>query len=153
MSQKNINEMRPFNFADKLAMTIIKNACAMSPIQFRSTLTALRLGNSILIQSRLCPTRNSHPLSLGMTFALNRCRALILAKEAGLVFSRYGLDVTLCREFSWANLRDKLVVGLLMPQPIACPTAMTTALGAGGSAASSSLLALGSERQCHYPFQ
>ena len=37
---------------------------------------------------------------------------LVLAQATGL-FSRFGLDVELLREVSWANLRDKLVVGAL----------------------------------------
>ena len=56
---------------------------------------------------------------------------LILAKEAGL-FERYGLDVTLHREVSWANLRDKLVVGNLDAAQLLAPLPMMTNLGAGG---------------------
>ena len=41
---------------------------------------------------------------------------LIMALEGG-TFARYGLDVELVREVSWANLRDKLVVG---KPPISC---------------------------------
>ncbi len=56
---------------------------------------------------------------------LNDAAPLIAAKERGF-FEREGLDVTLAREASWANIRDKVSVGLLDgahmlgPLPIAC---------------------------------
>ncbi|MGJ8689183.1 MAG: CmpA/NrtA family ABC transporter substrate-binding protein [Gammaproteobacteria bacterium] len=79
--------------------------------------------------SRLAPPEIA-AVSLGY-MRLTDAAPLILAKEAGL-FTRYGLDVTLCREVSWANLRDKLVVGLLDAAQLLAPLPMTTALGAGG---------------------
>jgi nitrate/nitrite transport system substrate-binding protein len=56
---------------------------------------------------------------------LNDAAALIAAKEKGF-FADEGLDVALAREASWANIRDKVSVGLLDgahmlgPMPIAC---------------------------------
>ncbi len=79
--------------------------------------------------SRLAPPEIDN-ISLGY-MRLTDAAPLILAKEAG-VFKRYGLDVTLCREVSWANLRDKLVVGLLDAAQLLAPLPMTTAMGAGG---------------------
>ncbi len=79
--------------------------------------------------SRLAPPEIDN-ISVGY-MRLTDAAPLILAKEAGL-FKRYGLDVTLCREVSWANLRDKLVVGLLDAAQLLAPLPMTTALGAGG---------------------
>lgn len=69
-------------------------------------------------------------LSLGY-MRLTDAAPLILAQEAGL-FSRYGLDVTLKREVSWANLRDKLVVGELDAAQLLAPLPLSTTLGAGG---------------------
>ena len=60
-----------------------------------------------------------------------------------------GIDLTLVRETSWANIRDRLAVGhfhvahMLAPMPIACnlgltplavPTIAPMALGLGGNA-------------------
>lgn len=56
---------------------------------------------------------------------------LILARESGL-FTRYGLDVELVREVTWANLRDKLVVGKLDAAQMLAPLPMMTSYGAGG---------------------
>lgn len=56
---------------------------------------------------------------------LNDAAPLIVAKDKGF-FAAEGLDVTLAREVSWANIRDKVAVGLLDgahmlgPLPIAC---------------------------------
>ena len=50
-------------------------------------------------------------LTLGF-IPLTDCAPLVIAKEKGF-FARYSLDVTLSKETSWANLRDKLSVGIL----------------------------------------
>lgn len=56
---------------------------------------------------------------------LSDAAPLIIAKTKGL-FAAEGLDVTLAREASWANVRDKVSAGLmdgahmLGPMPIAC---------------------------------
>ncbi|MCX5496255.1 CmpA/NrtA family ABC transporter substrate-binding protein [Kaistia dalseonensis] len=73
---------------------------------------------------------------------------LVVAREMGFA-AREGLELTLVREISWANIRDRLAVGhfdvahMLAPMPIACnlglsPLAARTwapmALGLGGNA-------------------
>lgn len=81
------------------------------------------------VPARLPPAEITH-LTLGY-MRLSDAAPLILAKEAGL-YERYGLDVTLHREVSWANLRDKLVVGELDAAQLLAPLPMTTTFGAGG---------------------
>lgn len=56
---------------------------------------------------------------------------LIVAKELGL-YDKYGIDVTLVREVSWANLRDRLVMGELDAAQMLAPLPMMTTHGAGG---------------------
>lgn len=73
---------------------------------------------------------------------------LVAAKENGFAEAE-GVDLTLVRETSWANIRDRLAVGhfqvahMLAPMPIACnlgltplavPTIVPMALGLGGNA-------------------
>ncbi len=73
---------------------------------------------------------------------------LVATKEQGFAESE-GIDLTLVRETSWANIRDRLAVGhfqvahMLAPMPIACnlgltplasPTIVPMALGLGGNA-------------------
>ncbi|MGK2915790.1 MAG: CmpA/NrtA family ABC transporter substrate-binding protein [Porticoccaceae bacterium] len=53
---------------------------------------------------------------------------LIIARERGL-FDQYGLDVTLHREVSWANIRDKVAVGALDAAPMLAPMPLLTAVG------------------------
>ncbi|MCB1792461.1 MAG: ABC transporter substrate-binding protein, partial [Gammaproteobacteria bacterium] len=50
-------------------------------------------------------------LALGF-IALTDCAPLVIAKEKGF-FAAQGLDVTLSRESSWANIRDKVSTGIL----------------------------------------
>jgi len=50
-------------------------------------------------------------LTLGFV-PLTDCAPLVVAKEKGL-FRRHGLEVELSRESSWANVRDKLCMGML----------------------------------------
>lgn len=73
---------------------------------------------------------------------------LVVAKEKGFAEAE-GIDLTLMRETSWANIRDRLAVGhfqvahMLAPMPIACNLGLTPlasrtiaplALGLGGNA-------------------
>lgn len=51
------------------------------------------------------------PLRLGF-IPLSDCAVLAVAREKGF-FRRHDLDVTLLREVSWANVRDKVAVGTL----------------------------------------
>jgi two-component system, oxyanion-binding sensor len=68
-------------------------------------------------------------LRLGFVPLLD-CAPLIVAKERGL-FARYGLQVELSREPSWANIRDKVTVGALDGAHMlaAIPLAATLGLG------------------------
>ena len=50
--------------------------------------------------------------ALRLGFILTDCAPLVVARERGH-FKRYGLDVSLVREASWANIRDKVAVGAL----------------------------------------
>jgi len=69
-------------------------------------------------------------LNLGF-MRLSDSAPLIYAQEYGL-FSKYQLEVTLSREVSWANLRDRLVVGDLDAAQMLSPLPLMTAYGAGG---------------------
>ena len=71
-------------------------------------------------------------LKLGF-IALTDCAPLVVAKEQGL-FEAEGLDVTLSREASWANIRDKVASGALDGAHMLAPMALASTLGAGASA-------------------
>jgi ABC-type nitrate/sulfonate/bicarbonate transport system substrate-binding protein len=60
---------------------------------------------------RLQILRRRDPLQIGF-LAVSDCAPLVYAYEAGL-FEKYGLEVQLQRETSWANVRDKVIYGEL----------------------------------------
>jgi ABC-type nitrate/sulfonate/bicarbonate transport system substrate-binding protein len=61
---------------------------------------------------------------------LSDCAPLAVAQELGL-FAAEQLEVGLCREASWANVRDKLAAGLLDGAHILAPLALAASMGAG----------------------
>jgi two-component system, oxyanion-binding sensor len=56
------------------------------------------------------------------------CAPVVLAEELG-AFERHGLDVEIRREVSWANVRDKLALGLLDASHILSPLPLALTLG------------------------
>src|SRR5262245_27883494 len=56
----------------------------------------------------------------------------IAALECGFA-EREGLEITLVRETSWANIRDKLVHGLFDASHMLAPLAVATGLGIGNA--------------------
>ena len=67
------------------------------------------------LQRKAAPNIGKHleksALSLGF-IPLTDCAPLVIAKEQGC-FAKHGLEVSLSRESSWANIRDKVGVGML----------------------------------------
>ena len=59
---------------------------------------------------------------------LTDCAPLVSARERGF-FREEGLDVSLSREPSWANVRDKLAVGALDGAQLLAPISLSTSLG------------------------
>ncbi|MEO6339242.1 MAG: CmpA/NrtA family ABC transporter substrate-binding protein [Caulobacteraceae bacterium] len=62
---------------------------------------------------------------------LNDCAPLVAAQEKGF-FAEQGLEVELSREASWANIRDKVQVGVLDGAHMLAPMAIASSLGVGG---------------------
>jgi len=62
---------------------------------------------------------------------LTDCAPLVIARERGY-FRDEGLEVTLSREPSWANVRDKLAVGALDGAQLLAPMSLSTSLGIDG---------------------
>ncbi len=76
------------------------------------------------------PVAEKTVLNLGF-MRLTDAAPLIAARELGF-FSRFGLEVTLVREVSWANIRDKVTVGALDAAQMLAPMPLMTSLGIGG---------------------
>ena len=69
------------------------------------------------------------PLQIGF-IPLIDAAALITAVEKGFTAAE-GLDVTLVREVSWSNVRDKLNIGLFDAAHILAPIPIASSLGLG----------------------
>lgn len=76
------------------------------------------------------PPAEKPALNLGF-LRLTDSAPLVMASELGS-FERYGLQVSLRREVSWANVRDKLVTGDLDAAQMLAPLPLATSLGVGG---------------------
>ena len=66
-------------------------------------------------------------LNIGI-IPLTDCAPLVIGKEKG-IFEKYGLNVTISREASWATVRDGLVKGRLDASHALCGMPMLTELG------------------------
>lgn len=62
---------------------------------------------------------------------LTDCLPLVVAQERGF-FAEQGLEVELCCEPSWANIRDKLIIGQLDGAQALAPMLLAASLGIGG---------------------
>jgi two-component system, oxyanion-binding sensor len=69
------------------------------------------------------------PLRIGF-IPLVDAAALIVAVDRGFAAAE-GLDVTLAREVSWSNVRDKLNIGLFDAAHLLAPVAIASSLGLG----------------------
>jgi ABC-type nitrate/sulfonate/bicarbonate transport system substrate-binding protein len=69
------------------------------------------------------------PLRIGF-IPLVDAAALIVAVDKGFAAAE-GLDVTLVREVSWSNVRDKLNIGLFDAAHLLAPVAIASSLGVG----------------------
>jgi two-component system, oxyanion-binding sensor len=69
------------------------------------------------------------PLHIGF-IPLIDAAALIIAVDKGFAAAE-GLDVTLVREVSWSNVRDKLNIGLFDAAHLLAPVAIASSLGLG----------------------
>lgn len=76
------------------------------------------------------PPAEKRQLDLGF-IRLTDSSPLIMAQELGY-YDKYGLEIQLHREVSWANLRDKLVAGVLDAAQMLAPLPLATSLGVGG---------------------
>lgn len=75
-------------------------------------------------------TVEKHNLRLGY-IPLTDCLPLVVAQEQGF-FAEEALEVELCCEASWANIRDKVIVGHLDGAQMLAPMLLAASLGMGG---------------------
>lgn len=75
--------------------------------KFKTALLVLMLA----IGTAFTSVNAQEPVKLGF-IPLTDCSPLVMAKELGL-FKKYGVEVVLTKETSWANVRDKILTGEL----------------------------------------
>lgn len=63
---------------------------------------------------------------------LTDCAPIVIAKEKGY-FKKYGLDVTVSKEASWANIRDKVSIGALDGAHMLAGMPLAATLGVGAT--------------------
>ena len=80
------------------------------------------------------------PVKLGF-IPLTDCSPLVMAKELGL-FKKYGVNVELSKEASWANVRDKILTGELDGAHCLYSMPFSVYTGVGGKAGSEMKIAM-----------
>ena len=85
-------------------------------------------------------TAEAKKIKLGF-IPLTDCAPLVAAKELGL-FAKYGVDVELSKEASWANVRDKILLGELDGAHCLSSMPLSVYTGIGGKAGSEMKIAM-----------
>lgn len=80
------------------------------------------------------------PIKLGF-IPLTDCASLVMAKELGL-FKKYGVEVIVQKEASWANVRDKILTGELDGAHCLFSMPFSVYTGVGGKAGSEMKIAM-----------
>ncbi|GAA4413237.1 CmpA/NrtA family ABC transporter substrate-binding protein [Nibrella viscosa] len=101
-------------------------------------LSTLVLVTTAILTTALKPV--SEPIKLGF-IPLTDCAPLVAAKELGL-FEKYGVNVQLSKEASWANVRDKILNGELDGAHCLFSMPLSVYTGVGGKAGSEMKIAM-----------
>ncbi len=85
-------------------------------------------------------TAQGDPVRLGF-IPLTDCSPIVMAKELGL-FKKYGVEVIVTKESSWANVRDKILTGELDGAHCLYSMPFSVYTGVGGKAGSEMKIAM-----------
>lgn len=85
-------------------------------------------------------TAQGDPVRLGF-IPLTDCSPIVMAKELGL-FKKYGVEVVVTKESSWANVRDKILTGELDGAHCLYSMPFSVYTGVGGKAGSEMKIAM-----------
>lgn len=91
-------------------------------------------GNTKLVTSGNKPVMSGKKIKIGF-IPLTDCASVVMAKELGL-FEKYGVDVDVTKEASWAAVRDKLLSGDLNAAHCLFGMPFSVYTGVGGKAGS-----------------
>ncbi|GET42689.1 ABC transporter substrate-binding protein [Microseira wollei] len=110
------------------AATIALSSCAISGDRSAKGLTEEALAVEPLVDSRTLEKPN---ITVGYV-PVNDCAPFAIAWQKGF-FRKYGLNVKLSREASWATSRDGLVFGRLDASPVVSGAVTNARIGAEGA--------------------
>src|SRR5688572_24586401 len=74
-------------------------------------LSSANISNQTPVSPSNAPREKGAVIKLGF-IPLTDCAPIVMAKELGL-FTKYGVNVEVTKEASWANVRDKILTGEL----------------------------------------
>jgi nitrate/nitrite transport system substrate-binding protein len=106
--------------------------------KIKQALTSAALTAVLISANNL--TAEAKKVKLGF-IPLTDCAPLVAAKELGL-FAKYGVDVELSKEASWANVRDKILLGELDGAHCLSSMPLSVYTGIGGKAGSEMKIAM-----------
>ena len=98
------------------------------------------LFSSFKTNSKSKPPVAGEPIKLGF-IPLTDCSPIVMAKELGL-FKKYGVEVIVTKETSWANVRDKILTGELDGAHCLYSMPFSVYTGVGGKAGSEMRIAM-----------
>jgi nitrate/nitrite transport system substrate-binding protein len=110
------------------ASAIALSSCAISSSKAPKALTEEALAVEPIVKPESLEKPN---LTIGYV-PVNDCAPFAVAWQKGL-FRKYGLNVTLSREASWANSRDGVIFGRLDASPVVSGAVMNARAGAEGA--------------------
>ena len=95
---------------------------------------------ALLFSTTEANAQSKEPIKLGF-IPLTDCSPIVMAKELGL-FKKYGVDVIVTKESSWANVRDKILTGELDGAHCLYTMPFSVYTGVGGKAGSEMKIAM-----------
>jgi len=113
--------------------SIQKSRSIFSKVLFTVTLAVCSLGAMKM-------NAQGEPIKLGF-IPLTDCSPIVMAKELGL-FKKYGVNVEVSKESSWANVRDKILTGELDGAHCLFSMPFSVYTGVGGKAGSEMKIAM-----------
>jgi len=112
----------------------------MKTLATRTIKTLMLFALTVITISTLSFNAEAKKIKLGF-IPLTDCAPLVAAKELGL-FAKYGVDVELSKEASWANVRDKILLGELDGAHCLFSMPLSVYTGIGGKAGSEMKIAM-----------
>ncbi len=112
----------------------------MKKFTLYSRFTGISLILALLLVGFMATAPKKEPIKLGF-IPLTDCAPIVMAKELGL-FAKYGVEVEVTKEASWANVRDKLLTGELDGAHCLFTMPFSVYTGVGGKAGSEMKVAM-----------